>query len=242
MRLDTLSPDLVKGADAETWHDVLIKLNLGEMPPRKAKQPTVAERRVLVGWVTVELQRAERAARSTGGRVVMRRLTRYEYNNTLRDLLGVQLDFAENLPPESVSADGFQNNGSVLGISPIQIEYYLKAARLALGKAIVTGPRPEVIKHHAIKSEKIRRVKGPVSNRLGPDSRFIVRLMKFPREGEVVVLIAEGTRDEGARAAAVRKEEFMHKAVRRVGRKLSRGPHTDPVSYTHLTLPTILLV
>jgi len=47
------------------------------------------------------------------------------------------------------------------------------------------------------------------------------------REGEVVVLIAEGTRDEGARAAAVRKEEFMHKAVRRVGRKLSRGPHTD---------------
>ena len=189
LRLDTLSPDLVKGADAETWHDVLNKLNLGEMPPKKAKQPTVAERRVLVGWVTAELQRAERAARSTGGRVVMRRLTRYEYNNTLRDLLGVQLDFAENLPPESVSRDGFQNNGSVLGISPIQIEYYLKAARLALGKAIVTGPRPEVVKHHAIKSEKIRRIKGPVSNRLGPSSRFIVRLMEFPREGEVVVRV-----------------------------------------------------
>jgi Fanconi anemia group M protein len=47
------------------------------------------------------------------------------------------------------------------------------------------------------------------------------------REGEVVVLIAEETRDEGARAAAVRKEEFMHKSVRRVGRKLARGPHTD---------------
>ena len=42
-----------------------------------------------------------------------------------------------------------------------------------------------------------------------------------------MVLIAEGTRDEGARAAAIRKEEFMHKAVRRVGRKLARGPHTD---------------
>lgn len=47
------------------------------------------------------------------------------------------------------------------------------------------------------------------------------------REGEVVVLIAEETRDEGARAAAVRKEEFMHKSVRRVGRKLARGGHTD---------------
>ena len=121
LRLDTLDPDFVKGTGAETWHDVLNKLNLGEMPPKKAKQPTTAERRMLVGWVTRELQRAERAARSTGGRVVMRRLTRYEYNNTLRDLLGVQLDFAENLPPESVSADGFQNNGSVLGLSLIHI-------------------------------------------------------------------------------------------------------------------------
>jgi Fanconi anemia group M protein len=56
------------------------------------------------------------------------------------------------------------------------------------------------------------------------------------REGEVVVLIAEGTRDEGARAAAVRKEEFMHKAVRRVGRKLSRGPHTDLSNLGHFVV------
>ena len=47
------------------------------------------------------------------------------------------------------------------------------------------------------------------------------------REGEVVVLIAEGTRDEGAKAAAERKEEFMQRAVHRVRRKLPRSPHTD---------------
>ena len=190
LRLDTLSTDLVKGSDAETWHDVLNKLNLGEMPPKKAgQQPTSSERRLLVRWLTAELRRAQEVARSTGGRVVMRRLTRYEYNNTMRDLLGVEFDYAENLPPESISRDGFQNNGSVLGISPIQVEYYLKAARLALGKAIVTGPRPEVIKHHAIKSAKVRRVKGEVSNRLGPGSRFLVRLDEFPREGDVVVRV-----------------------------------------------------
>ena len=190
LRLDTLSTDLVKGSDAETWHDVLNKLNLGEMPPKKAEQQlTSSERRLLVRWLTSELRRAEEVARSTGGRVVMRRLTRYEYNNTMRDLLGVEFDYAENLPPESVSRDGFQNNGSVLGISPIQVEYYLKAARLALGKAIVTGPRPEVIKHHAIKSAKVRRVKGEVSNRLGPGSRFLARLDEFPREGDVVVRV-----------------------------------------------------
>jgi len=140
-------------------------------------------------WLTAELRRAEEVARSTGGRVVMRRLTRYEYNNTMRDLLGVDFDFAENLPPESVSRDGFQNNGSVQGISPIQVEYYLKAARLALGKAIVSGPRPEVIKHHAIKSARVRRVKGEVSNRLGPNARFLVRLNEFPRQGEVLVRV-----------------------------------------------------
>jgi len=182
LRLDTLNPDLVKGPDAETWHDVLNRLNLGEMPPKKATQPTTAQRRL-------ELRRARQIARSTGGRVVMRRLTRYEYNNTMRDLLGIDLDFAENLPPEPPSRDGFQNNGAALGISPLQVEYYLKAARLALSKVIVTGPRPEVIKHQATRSAKVRRVKGQVSNRLGPDSRFLVRLMEFPREGEVLVRV-----------------------------------------------------
>jgi len=47
------------------------------------------------------------------------------------------------------------------------------------------------------------------------------------REGEVVVLIAEGTRDEGARASSVRREEFMQRAVHRVRRKLPRSHHRD---------------
>lgn len=199
LRLDTLNPDLVKGSDAETWHDVLNKLNLGEMPPKKAGQPTTTERRLMVGWLTGELRRARQVAASTGGRVVMRRLTRYEYNNTMRDLLGIELDFAANLPPEPPSRDGFQNNGATLGISPLQVEYYLQAARLALSKAIVTGPKPEVIKQQATESARVRRVKGQVSNRLGPDSRFLFRLMKFPREGEVRIRVrAHAEVPEGA--------------------------------------------
>ena len=47
------------------------------------------------------------------------------------------------------------------------------------------------------------------------------------RDGDVVVLIAEDTRDEGARAAALRREENMHRAVARVGRKLARSTHVD---------------
>ena len=56
-------------------------------------------RRVLTDWISGELKRASQARRSTGGKTVLRRLNRYEYANTLRDLLGLDLDFARTLPP-----------------------------------------------------------------------------------------------------------------------------------------------
>lgn len=152
LRLDTLDPDLAAGPDAETWHDVLNKLNLGEMPPEKAKPLSEQQRRTVVGWLTREMRRAAQLKRSTGGQVVLRRLTRYEYNNTLRDLLGVNLDFVHDLPPEPPSADGFQNNGASLGISPLQVELYLEAARKGLQKAIVLGDKPQIYTHRAEKS------------------------------------------------------------------------------------------
>ena len=185
VRLDRLDADLVNGPHAETWHEVLNHLNRGEMPPEDEPQPSAAERQRIVDWVTVQLERAAEARRGTGGQVVLRRLTRYEYNNTLRDLLGVDLDFARNLPPEPTSPDGFKNNGAVLGISPLQIEYYLKAAREALAKAIVEGEKPEVFTFETTKSEKnAKKKKGEVdSNRLVTNERFIVRMKEFPRTG-----------------------------------------------------------
>ena len=54
--------------------------------------------------------------RSTGGRNVLRRLTAYEYNNTLRDLFDLDLRYADDLPPEGSAHEGFKNNASVLGI------------------------------------------------------------------------------------------------------------------------------
>lgn len=189
LRLDTLNPDLVAGPDAETWHDVLNKLNLGEMPPEESAQLSDAQRKHVVGWLTGALRHAVEVQRSTGGQVVLRRLTRYEYNNTMRDLLGVNLDYAKDLPPEPPSSDGFKNNGAALGISPLQIELYHKAARMGLGKAIVIGDEPQVHTHRAEKSEKVRRVKGEVSSRLGRNDRFLMRMQEFPREGEVRVRV-----------------------------------------------------
>jgi hypothetical protein len=192
LRLDRLNADLVTGPDGETWHDVLNKLNLGEMPPEEATPLSDAQQQQVVDWLTRELQRAAEARRSTGGQIVLRRLTRYEYSNTMRDLLGVSLDYAKDLPPEPPSADGFQNNGAALGISPLQVELYLKTARMGLEKAIVLGEKPQVYTHRAEKSEKVRRVKGEVSNRLGRNDRFLVRMQEFPRAGEVLVRVRAG--------------------------------------------------
>lgn len=193
LRLDTLNPDLAEGPDAETWHEVLNKLNLGEMPPERATPLSVAERQTVVDWLTRETQRAIQQRRSTDGKVVLRRLTRYEYNNTLRDLLGLDLDYAAKLPPESPSADGFKNNGAALGISPLQMELYLEAARMGLGKAIVTGERPQVYTHRAEKSEPDKRAKGGNPNELRARNRYLVRLLDFPREGEVLVRVRAST-------------------------------------------------
>ena len=203
LRLDNLDPYFSKGdfskanvgsgAAAETWHDVLNKLNLGEMPPEDEPQPSADELQQIVDWLTSELKRAADAKRNTGGQVVLRRLTRYEYNNTMRDLLGIDLDFAVDLPPEPTSEDGFQNSGAALRMSPLQIELYLRAARSALAKAIVTGPEPEVFHHHIEKSITLKRKKTATSNRLTPGVMFVARMLEYPREGEFVVRVKAGS-------------------------------------------------
>lgn len=208
LRLDRLDPDLVTGPDAETWHDVLNRLNRGEMPPEDAKPLGERQHQKVVDWLTAELRRAAQSRQATEGRVVLRRLTRYEYANTMRHLLGLDLDYAKNLPPDSVSKEGFQNNGASLGISALQIEMYLDAARAGLQQAIVTGEKPRVYHHRADKSEKVKRAKRQVTNRLLLGDRFLTRMLDFPREGEVVIRV-RASADVGADAAFPRMRIAM---------------------------------
>ncbi len=185
LRLDTLSPDLLKSRiAAETWHDVRDALNLGEMPPEEEPELSRGKRQILVGWVNQEIDALIEAKKSTGGRVVLRRLNRSEYQNTMRDLLGIEHNYVKDFPPESLSEDGFRNDGSTLQISDLQMEYYLKAAREGLRKAIVLGPRPKVTRQEFTKTVKD---KNRGSNILDKDQQFIVKLMEYPEEGEVII-------------------------------------------------------
>lgn len=199
VRLDSLSTDLVREPrGAETWHDALNAINRGEMPPADEPQLSQEQRRALTDWISSELQRLKESRRSTGGRVVMRRLNRAQYQNTMTTLLGVDLDFTKNLPPDSLSTDGFQNNGAALQMSALQLEYYLKAAREGLKRAVVEGPAPRVFEHSATATEKDKG-KGNWNNRLGRSGTFVARIREFPDEGDFVLRVtAHAEIPEGA--------------------------------------------
>lgn len=129
---------------AAKWGEVLNMLNTGEMPPQEEPDPTSDSITRVVEWITRERLRSEEARKVTS--IVLRRMNRAEYNNTIRDLLGIDMSPADGFPADPPAA-GFDNLGSALTISPLHLEMYLKAARDVLDRAITTDrARPPTIR------------------------------------------------------------------------------------------------
>jgi hypothetical protein len=136
----------VTAADAENWQLVLDNLHLGEMPPEDSKShPKPSEVEPVTSWIQSELRRAALALTGQKGEVVLRRLNRLEYENTVEDLFDVRGDYAAGFPDDAKSG-GFNNNGAALSLSAEQMNEYMKAADFILSRAIVTTPRPETRK------------------------------------------------------------------------------------------------
>lgn len=126
----------------DLWTDIYDRVKSGEMPPKKRKdRPEPAEIDSLLKWIAPRLNDADKAKRE----VHLRRLNRIEYRNTIRDLLGIDMDFSGILP-EDQKAGGFDNNGRALAISADQMEAYLAAASTALNKALNPGDKPVAVK------------------------------------------------------------------------------------------------
>src|SRR5215212_1102818 len=122
-------------ADPNTWEHVLLKIRTGEMPPEDEPRPTPAELRLVTAWVDAQILRADRTTPPDPGRVTIRRLNRTEYNNTVRDLLGVDLTPADDFPQDD-SGYGFDNIADVLSLPPVLMERYLVAAERTTRAAI----------------------------------------------------------------------------------------------------------
>lgn len=122
------------------WERILQKLQTGQMPPPDAPRPDPAEVQAVTRWIEREFDRSDRSASTDPGRVTARRLNRAEYNNTIRDLVGVDFRPAEDFPQDD-SGYGFDNIGDVLSLSPVLMEKYLAAAD-KVARTAVFGPEP----------------------------------------------------------------------------------------------------
>lgn len=129
--IDLARYDQVAGLQKEqrVWRKAVTQLRDRAMPPPGAPQPTQEQRDLLTHWLAQTLDTVEESLLPKNpGRVLIHRLSRAEYNNTIRDLFGVDSRPADRFPADSGGGGGFDNNADTLFIPPVLMERYLEAA------------------------------------------------------------------------------------------------------------------
>lgn len=136
--------------DPDKWEEVVRKLRSGEMPPEDEPQPEKAQVESVTRFVGGEITKAELAAAVDPGRVTTRRLNRTEYNNSVRDLLAVDIRPADEFPQDD-SGYGFDNIGDVLSLPPVLMERYISAADKVVRTALygVEVMKPTLVRVNA---------------------------------------------------------------------------------------------
>ena len=144
LRLDEINPDVVTGEHFDRWEDIREAFNSGEMPPEDQQQPTPKERETITRWLDLEFKKAKQVGMSNKrGRV--RRLTRYELQHALEDLLHVSVsDQINQLPEESTSIEtGLKNSTRLLMMSGPHLESYLNVILAVTNKMkVIVGFKP----------------------------------------------------------------------------------------------------
>ncbi len=116
--------------DYGRWSLLLDKLTAAQMPPPAApRQPEAEARRQVAEWVRALLDAEARRHAGDPGPVLARRLSNAEYDNTIRDLTGVDIRPAREFPVDPTNMAGFDNSGESLSMSPAMVNKYLQAAR-----------------------------------------------------------------------------------------------------------------
>jgi hypothetical protein len=148
--------------DRETWEKVVEKLELGQMPPPGLPRPEAESVKAVTGWLESEFARQDRAIRPEPGSVAPHRLNRAEYNNTVRDLLGIDIRPADNFPAD-VAAHGFDNISDALNLTPTLLENYVDAAERAVRTALFGPERMKPAALHYSAPVRINDTRGSSS-------------------------------------------------------------------------------
>src|ERR1051326_3664062 len=153
-------------ADLSRWRQVHEKLNAGQMPPAKMPQPPPALRKQVVDWIQEVTRREALKHAGDPGPVLTRRLSNAEYNNTIRDLTGVDIQPAREFPVDPANTEGFDNSGESLVMSPSLFNKYLQAAR-------------QVSEHMVLKPEGFDFAPYPMLAATDRDRYSIQRILDF---------------------------------------------------------------
>ncbi len=144
LNLAALKPDFADSKTFATWIKIHDRVRDGEMPPKKKKAPGPAEIAAFLTAIGEPMAAADRAREAAEGRATRRRLNRYEYENSLRDLLQAPWLQIKGMLPEDGEAHRFNKIGDALDISHVQMAQYLAAAEYALREVIAPqAARPE---------------------------------------------------------------------------------------------------
>jgi hypothetical protein len=133
--------DRARVKEVAVWQSVGERIEAQDMPPDDKPQPTAAEQELLLAWVDAAQSRFAALGKPDPGRVTLRRLNRTEYDNTVRDLVGLDLEPARDFPSDDVGY-GFDNIGDVLTLPPVLLERYMQAAERIASRAIVAEVPP----------------------------------------------------------------------------------------------------
>ncbi|MEM7012599.1 MAG: DUF1587 domain-containing protein, partial [Verrucomicrobiota bacterium] len=192
LRLDTMP------TDAGTWLDIADRLDLAEMPPEDEPQPAAAEVEAMIALAN------ERAAeKAKPHQVVLRRLNRRQYRNTLRDLL--LIDTLVEDPTEAFPADdeeeGFDNLGETLQMSDFLLRQYLKVAKRAVQRATFEGEMPEA-QTYTHRDQRGRALNYKATNARHPDRDYLTLFQNDERapgdpRGQSVINCREGATHDG---------------------------------------------
>lgn len=215
--LDTYADRSSLLADHATWKQVRENLVNRKMPPSDKAQPSAAERKQLIAWIDQGVFKID-PRRPDPGRVTIRRLNRQEYNNTIRDLVGVDFKPSKDFP-EDDSGYGFDNIGDVLTLSPLLLEKYLRAAERIMGKALVTD-----MPHTGLVKVPADRMSGGLKEeglRILASEGEISFKHDFKKPGEYRVIIKAFASQAGPETAKMRleldgksRQEFFVRATR----------------------------
>jgi hypothetical protein len=244
------------GARAEVWEKVVQKLRAESMPPAPLPRPDEATYNSTAAWLETELDRASAEHVEIGKLPLLHRLSRTEYENAIRDLLGVdalpkEMDYSLLLPSDNASS-GFDNIADLLFVSPTAMESYLEAARKISRLAIGDPSMPVMVNTYRLSGEHTQdiHVQGlPFGTRGGLGVRtdvpldgeyvFKIELARPPREPDQLEITVDGARaqlvDIGEKAQPGAPRGFGPPKPLEIHVALKAGPRMIGVTFVQKT-------